>query len=156
MAGFQFLRPDIKADFAGKRIDHAWDLAPCPMLLAANCLAAVGGLDAMDRNRPSGLEAVFKGRVLREVRIRMQSAVAATTDETMSTLMLLVSYEVSLACQYVWCASVQEYGDRSDERQFHRLTLESITHLKGLRSILRLKCQNRAGVRWGGGMVLET
>lgn len=65
------------------------------MLLAANCLAAVGGLDAADRSRPSGLEAVYKGRVLREVQIRMQSSVSATTDETMSTLLFLVSYEVS-------------------------------------------------------------
>lgn len=65
------------------------------MLLAANCLAAVGGLDAADSSRPSGLEAVFKGRVLKEVQVRMQSSLAATTDETMSTLLFLVSYEVS-------------------------------------------------------------
>lgn len=64
------------------------------MLLAANCLAAVGGLDAADRNRPSGLEVVFKGRILHEIQIRMKSSLAATTDETMSTLLFLVSYEV--------------------------------------------------------------
>ncbi|KAF2159057.1 hypothetical protein M409DRAFT_30478 [Zasmidium cellare ATCC 36951] len=129
---FQWLRPDIKADFAGKPIDQAWDISPCSMLLAANCLAAIGGLDAADRNRPSGLEVVFKGRVLHEIQIRMQSSLAATTDETMSTLLFLVSYE------------------------FYRLNPEAITHLKGLRSILRLKGQNRAGMKWGGGMVLET
>lgn len=42
------------------------------------------------------------------------------------------------------------------ERQFYRLNPEAITHLKGLRSILRLKGQHQAGMKWGGGMVLET
>ena len=57
--GFRWLRPDIDEKFAGHPIDKAWELFPSPMLLAANCLTAVAGLDAADRRKMEDCDAAL-------------------------------------------------------------------------------------------------
>lgn len=65
------------------------------MLLAACCLASVGHLDAVQPNRPVGNYEVYKARVLKEISKRMSTSEAAVSNETLSALGCLVSFEVS-------------------------------------------------------------
>ena len=85
------------------------------MLLAACCLSSVGHLDAVQPNRPGGKYALYKARVLREVSKRMQTPSTATSDETIGTLSCLLSFEIS------------------------RCSGEALTHLRGLRSIIKMR-----------------
>lgn len=66
------------------------------MLLSAAALAAVGYLEATDLRRPHQIsDAMFKARLLQEVNERMCSVGTATSDSTISALLLLTSFEVS-------------------------------------------------------------
>lgn len=64
------------------------------MLLACCCLSAIGVLDSLDADRPSGEERLYKARALQEVRRQMSSRETAMEEETMSALLWLTSYEV--------------------------------------------------------------
>ena len=99
-AGFQWLRPGIERQPAVAIATNAWEVAPCPMLLSAAALAAVGYLEATNPHRPHQIgDAVFKARVLHEVNERMRSPQTATSDSTISALLLLTSFEVGQECR---------------------------------------------------------
>lgn len=95
MADIHWLRPGVQTETAGKMVGQAWDISKCPMLLAACCLASVGHLDAVQPNRPIGNYEVYKARVLKEISKRMSTSEAAVSNETLSALGCLVSFEVS-------------------------------------------------------------
>lgn len=65
------------------------------MLLAACSLASIGYLDAVQPARARSNEALFKARVLKEMSIRMCDIRTATSEATISALLLLTSFEVS-------------------------------------------------------------
>lgn len=75
-------------------MNQDWQKAPNPMILASACLLAIGDLDAVTPARPSGNALLFKTRLLREIRLRMTAFQTALSDDTVSALLMLTSFEV--------------------------------------------------------------
>ncbi|QIW95065.1 hypothetical protein AMS68_000583 [Peltaster fructicola] len=110
-----WLCPGINATLAAEVLSSRQDMETCPTVLAALCLASVGHLDAV-RGSDTPLDyALYKARVFRNINERMKASSSAVSDETIGYLACLLSYEMSK-------------GSR-----------ESILHLQGLQSIIRLK-----------------
>ncbi len=74
---------------------QAWDVAPCPLLLASTSLAAVGYIQAWNESF-SFNDQLLKARVLEEMNERMLSVETATAESTVSALILLTSFEVGV------------------------------------------------------------
>lgn len=93
-----WMRPELRADDAEKIIARAWEKAPNRMTLSSLTLAAVAFLDAVDMEPDSSMRnvALYKQAALREVGLRLQCASTATSDETITCLGNIISFEVSL------------------------------------------------------------
>jgi len=109
--GCSWLRRNVNIEEASKARARAWELAPCPMLMSASCLVATSHLDIIEPLRPGGSDALYKARVLRDIRQRMVSPKTATSDETITALCLLTMFEVSQLdlCWKVTCSHLVSY-----------------------------------------------
>ncbi|KAF2174277.1 hypothetical protein M409DRAFT_49135 [Zasmidium cellare ATCC 36951] len=129
---FRWLRPDTQSDPNGNSTGMNADFTCCPTLLCSIYIAAIAGLDAADHRLPSGLEVLFKNRVIREIQTKIQSCSPAIMDQTMSALLFLIAHD------------------------FYRVDSSAVTHLRGLRSILCLNVERNPGMKWGAGLVIES
>lgn len=91
-----WMRPELRADDAEKIIAHAWEKAPNRMTLSSLTLAAVAFLDAVDMEPDSSMRnvALYKQAALQEVGLRLRCASTATSDETITCLGNIISFEV--------------------------------------------------------------
>ncbi|KAF2164095.1 hypothetical protein M409DRAFT_25442 [Zasmidium cellare ATCC 36951] len=119
------LRPLVSSEHATAVISTAWKLSPCPMLLAACSLAGAG--EIQNASQPEG---IYKAKVLHELRERMRFPETSQSDETISALMFLTSFDLS------------------------RANIEARTHLHALNDILKQKYGD--AIPPSNSMMLET
>ena len=100
-----WMRPELGLDEAQALIARAWERAPNRMTLSSLTLAAVAFLDAVDMEPDSSMRNIglYKQAALQEVGLRLQSASTATSDETITCMGNIISFEVRFT-RHVWCA----------------------------------------------------
>ena len=132
-----WIRPNVAVAEAEKIVIQAWQKAPDRVVLASQTLAAVAFLDSMDLQPDCSMRNVtlYKQTALKEVTRRLRSTATAASDETITCLRNIVSFEVGVNIPaslrdadlhvggYVECRCYRTFtrsqgAARSEERQY--------------------------------------